>query len=262
MNTITKPVILELEEQPTASLPAITPAQLPAVADNSPAAFMLRALDRGVTPAEVREMMALQREWESNEARKAYNKAMAAFKAEAVEIIKRKRVFFTSQKGTTDYKHAELSDVMEAVGPALSKHGFAWAYKADQNEAWLTVTCILTHEQGHSESVTLGGPHDVSGNKNPLQQLHSTATYLERVTLKLACGVAEKGEDNDGRGAPAAAEIPPELLTAARTAALEGWKSLSAFIKARSEDELRLLDPESDRLKAAAKSADSARAPK
>lgn len=257
MNTVADPVILELEDAPRADLPLTASANLP-VADNSPAAFMLRALDRGVTPAEVREMMALQRDWEANEARKAYNKAMAAFKAEAVEIIKRKRVFFTSQKGTTDYKHAELSDVMEGVGPALAKHGFAWAYKAEQKEAWLTVTCVLTHAQGHSESVTLSGPHDVSGNKNPLQQLHSTATYLERVTLKLACGVAEKGEDDDGAGAAPPPEVPAELLAAAREASMGGWKALAQFIKERSEAEVKLLEPESDKLKAAAKAADKA----
>jgi hypothetical protein len=55
MNTVSDPIVFELEEVQPASPPAVAQASLPALADNSPASFMLRALDRGVTPAEVRE---------------------------------------------------------------------------------------------------------------------------------------------------------------------------------------------------------------
>jgi hypothetical protein len=228
----------------------------------TPSDLLRIAVEQGADLDKLERLMLLQERWEAKEAKKAYDEAMAEFKAEAIEIIKRKQVDFQTQKGRTQYKHAELSDVIDAVGPALSKHGFSWSWTPKQDRTWVEITCTLKHRLGHSESVSLGAPPDESGGKNTIQSIISTKTYLERHTLKAICGVAEKGEDNDGRGAPAAAEIPPELLTAARTAALEGWKSLSAFIKNRSEEELKLLDPESDRLKAAAKSADSARTPK
>lgn len=169
--------------------------QVPA---NSPMGMMMAAMKQGATLDQVEKMMDLQERWEHREAEKAFNDALAAFKAEAVEIIKRKAVDFTSQKGRTHYKHAELSDVVEAVGPALSKHGFAWSWKTEQNSGSIRVTCILKHRQGHSDSVSLESGADQSGNKNSIQAIASTITYLQRHTLKAITGVSEKGDDTDG----------------------------------------------------------------
>lgn len=165
---------------------------------NSPMGMMMAAMKQGATLEQVEKMMDLQERWEGREAEKAYNDALAAFKAEAVEVIKRKTVDFTSQKGRTHYKHAELSDVVEAVGPALSKHGFAWSWKTEQINGLVRVTCILKHRQGHSDSVALEASPDQSGNKNSIQAISSTVTYLQRTTLKSITGVSEKGDDTDG----------------------------------------------------------------
>src|SRR5690606_17522614 len=117
----------EIIEAPQTAVAAQQPAgHVPA---NSPMGMMMAAMAQGISPEQISQMMDLQERWEQKEAEKAYNDALAAFKSEAVEIIKRREVSFTSQKGPTNYKHAELSDVVEAVGPALSKHGFAWSWK-------------------------------------------------------------------------------------------------------------------------------------
>ncbi|EFF76062.1 Erf family protein, partial [Achromobacter piechaudii ATCC 43553] len=168
--------------------------------------MMLAALNQGAQLDQIEKMMDLQERWEHREAEKAFNDALAAFKAEAVEVLKRKTVDFTSQKGRTHYKHAELSDVVEAVGPALSRHGFAWSWKTAQEGGLIRVTCILKHRQGHSDSVSLEASSDQSGNKNSIQAIASTVTYLQRHTLKAITGVSEKGDDNDGNGADSAAE--------------------------------------------------------
>ncbi|CUI53084.1 ERF family protein [Achromobacter xylosoxidans] len=178
-------------------------AVLPA---NSPMGMMMAAVKQGIPLDQIREMMAIQREWEADEARKAFNDDFAAFKAEAVEVIKRKQVEFKTDRGTTSYKHAELSDVVDAVGPRLSSHGFAWSWDVDQKDARIHVTCTLVHRLGHEKSVTLSAPPDDSGKKNTIQSIASTTTYLQRHTLKAVCGISEKGDDNDGAGADDAAE--------------------------------------------------------
>lgn len=170
---------------------------------NSPMGMMMAAMQQGISPEQISQMMDLQQRWEEREAEKAFNDALAAFKSEAVEIIKRREVDFTSQKGRTHYKHAELSDVVEAVGPALSKHGFAWSWKTEQQSGTIRVTCILKHRQGHSDSVGLEAAADATGNKNSIQAIASTITYLQRHTLKAITGVSEKGDDDDGRGSVA-----------------------------------------------------------
>jgi ERF superfamily len=86
------------------------------------------------------------------------------------------------------------------------------SWKMNQEGQWIKVTCILTHELGHSEETTLMGAPDNSGSKNAIQAVGSTVTYLERYTLLAACGLSTKGSDNDGRGAVAGSGIPRERV--------------------------------------------------
>jgi hypothetical protein len=212
MNANTEPVILELEETP-ASEPQGTAL---AVVDQSPAGMMLAAMKQGASLDQVERMMALQERWEANEARKAYNVAFAAFKAEAVRIVKNKTVTDGPLKGKS---YAELFAVVDALTPALSRHGLSASWKLTKDEPqWLEVTCYLRHVNGHEESVSMGGPPDAGGAKNALQARASTKNYLERYTLKAICGVAEGGEDDDGNGGGAGDNRLPDMLTAIKEA--------------------------------------------
>lgn len=190
--------VIDAPARAVAMQPEPAAGQVAVLAANSPMGMMMAAVKQGIPLDQIKEMMAIQREWEADEARKAFNDAFAAFKSEAVEIIKRKQVEYKTDRGTTSYKHAELSDVVTAVGPALSKHGFAWGWDVEQKDGRIHVTCTLVHRLGHEKSVTLSAPPDESGKKNTIQAIASTTTYLERHTLKAVCGISEKGDDNDG----------------------------------------------------------------
>jgi len=233
-------------------------ARLPAeqqtgtIAAQSPMGMMLAAMNQGASLEQVEKMMDLQDRWERKEAEKAYNAAFAAFKAEAVRIVKGRKVTDGPLRGK---EYAELHDVVDAVTPALSRHGLSTAWKLTKDEPqWLEVTCTLKHVGGHAESVSMGGPPDAGGAKNALQARASTKSYLERYTLKAICGVAEGGDDSDGNPPPAAA--PLELVSAAREAAMGGWAALSKHIKGLSAADRAALEPESYALKKAAKAAD------
>lgn len=236
MNTET--LILELEQ--TGDTKPV--ANLPALADNAPASLMMRALERGATPEQIGQMMALQERWEANEARKAYNVAFAAFKAEAVKIIKNKSVTDGPLKGKA---YAELFSVVDAVTPALSRHGLSASWKITRDESgWIEVTCTLTHAQGHSEAVSMGGPPDAGGAKNAIQARASTKSYLERYTLKAICGVAEGGEDDDGAGGAKEALVDTWKRRAEEASTYEETIKISkegteAFNKAKDVDGYR-----------------------
>lgn len=222
---------------------------------NSPMGMMLAAMSQGASLEQIEKMMDLQDRWERRESEKAYNAAFAAFKAEAVRIIKGRKVTDGPLRGK---EYAELHDVVDAVTPALSRHGLSTAWKLTRDDKdWLEVTCTLKHVGGHSESVSMGGPPDAGGAKNALQARASTKSYLERYTLKAICGVAEGGEDTDGNAPSApAATVPLELLAPAREAAMGGWAALSKHIKGLSAADRAALEPESYALKKAAKAAD------
>lgn len=220
MNAQTEMTILDLEEVGPKAQTALT------VADNSPASMMLAAMDRGASLEQIEKMMALQERWEANEARKAYNAAFSAFKAEAVRIVKNREVTDGPLRGKA---YAELHSVVDALTPALSRHGLSASWKLTKDEPqWMEVTCTLRHVQGHEESVSMGGPPDAGGAKNAIQARASTKSYLERYTLKAICGVAEGGEDDDGNGGANASALADMLLGIKEAADADALKRIFA----------------------------------
>ena len=162
----------------------------------SPAELMMKAVAGGMDIDKIKQMMDLQERWEANQARKAYTQAMAAFKAEPLTVAK--------DKVNTQYKskYASEGSLLNTVNPVLSKHGLSSGFEFDQTDG-LKITCTLTHSGGHKESVSLKGPLDTSGQKNPLQQIKSTITYLRKATFEAVTGIASSDDagDDDGAGA-------------------------------------------------------------
>lgn len=192
--------------QPLSTQPEIhnltrKPVEIEAIAaDLTPVELLRIAVTQNAPIDQLTKLMDLQERWEKREAKKAYDAAMKAFKANPPKITKNHRVNFTTPKGTTDYRHATLDHVCDSVIGALSKVGITHRWKIQQNGEWFTVTCVLTHELGHSEETSLPGCADSSGNKNSIQAIGSTVTYLQRYTLLAATGLATSDQDDDGRG--------------------------------------------------------------
>lgn len=171
----------------------------------TPMAMIQQALASGVTPETLDKLLSLQERWEAGQAKKAFNEAFAAFKSEAIIIVRNRKVDDGPLKGR---RYSELVAFVEAATPALSKHGLSasWSISRDEKD-WIEVTCTVEHVLGGNKKVSLGGPPDAGGAKNALQARISTVTYLERATFKAACGLAEQGDDNDGgSGAPELAQ--------------------------------------------------------
>jgi len=169
----------------------------------TPLDLLQQAILQGVSIEQLERLQAMYERWDANEARKAYIRAKAAFKAEAPAILRNKHVKIEPKdqtKRVAEYDHATLDHVCDQVIPLLAKHGFDHDWKMEQNGEWIKVTCLLKHDAGHFEERSLMGTPDNTGFKNPVQQIASTVTYLQRYTLLAVCGLAAKGTDNDGRG--------------------------------------------------------------
>jgi hypothetical protein len=162
-----------------------------------PMANAIAALQAGMTIESLRGIMDLQKEWEANEARKAYVADMAAFKLNPPEIYKSKQVAFQG----TSYMHATIGDVARGTVDALARHGFSHSWETRQHDGVITVSCKITHRLGHTESTSMQAPPDISGKKNSIQAIASAQTYLQRYTLLAACGLATMDlPDDDGQG--------------------------------------------------------------
>lgn len=227
----------------------VTQESMPAAP--TPMQMMQLAVSRGTSIEQLQQLMALQERWEANEARKAFNVAFAAFRAEAVRVIKGKTVDAGPLSGK---KYAELYTVVNAVTPALAQHDLStsWALTKDEKD-WIEVTCTVRHILGHSESVSMGGPPDSGGAKNAIQARASAVSYLQRYTLKAICGVAEQGEDTDGAritpNAGAGDDLTEEQKDMVKSLAAKvvKWFASDSVGDAFAEIDNTTLDPEEKR---------------
>lgn len=207
---------------------------------STPMQMLAVAVSRGAGIDELGKLMDLQERWEKNEARKAFVSAMTAFKEHPPTIRKNKHVRFETSKGVVEYDHATLDHVCDAITQELGKHGVTHRWDLEQTGDVIKVTCILTHEMGHSEKTSLQGSPDTSGVKNSNQSISSTVTYLQRYTLLAACGLAAENTDDDGRGGGMTnGELDEQLGELARCETLAG---LDAAFKAAAAKALEAKD--------------------
>lgn len=191
MNAV--PQTVETEPQVPA---AMTPMDMIAIAVQSDASI-----------EKLEKLMQLQERYEANQGRKAFDKAMADAKAEIPVIIKSREVDFVGKTGIrTHYHYEDLAVIAETINPILATHGLSYRYRTSQEADRVTVTCIISHRDGYSEETSLSAAADQSGNKNNIQAVGSTISYLQRMTLKAGMGLAA-ARDDDGQASGAGTTI-------------------------------------------------------
>ncbi len=188
---LTQPQAHHLAKKPLAAITApVSP---------TPLDLLQRAIEQNVSMDQLERLQVMYAKWEANEARKAFVVAINRFKSNAPAILKNQNV--NMGNGKPNYNYATLDQVCRAVIQGLSEVGITHHWEMVQNGApsqTIAVTCILTHELGHSEETSLEGQPDQSGGKNNIQAVGSTVTYLQRYTLLAATGLAAGGTDTDG----------------------------------------------------------------
>jgi hypothetical protein len=158
----------------------------------TPMEMLNTALTRGADVTVLEKLMGLQERWEANQARKAFDAAIAAAKGEIGPIVR-------NATGHNEKRYADFAAIARTVDPVLTKYGLTYRFRTEQTDR-INVTCILSHKDGHSETTTLAGPPDGSGSKNAIQAIGSTLTYLQRYSLVQMLGLASSNDD-DGRAA-------------------------------------------------------------
>lgn len=150
------------------------------------------AMGQELDPATLRELLAVQREWEAGEAKRAYTRAMVDLKRDLPSVLSHDQtVDYSSRKsGRTHYTHTSLAAAVDAVIEPLCRHGFSHSWEPQTAGRDVSVTCTLTHSEGHQQSTTLTAPPDTSGMKNPAQAVASTITLLQRYSLLSLLGIA------------------------------------------------------------------------
>lgn len=167
------------------------------------AAQPMRLIELAITQnadiEKLEKLMALQERWDAQQAKKSYFDSLSQMQAEMPIIRKLSSASFaTKSGGNMSYAFAKLEDIVEQMKPLLKKFGFSFRFEQSFDNG-IFIKCIATHKDGHSEECSMVGGADMSGNKNPLQQVASSVTYLRRYTLTGVFGISTADADIDGR---------------------------------------------------------------
>ena len=221
---------LQLEEQ------AIVPVETNLVANVSvtPMQMLQVAVEKGHGLDQIEKLMELERRWKDDRAREAYYLALAEFKKKPITV--------TKDKKNTQYNsmYTTIGNLVNTVNAAMAPFGLNARWSLDQSDG-ITVTCILSHTLGHSESVSMSGPPDESGSKNQLQQIKSTITYLELTTFQAVTGVVSQDANLDDDGSGAAETISADQIKDLEALISEVGAKKAAFLKTCQIDKLENL---------------------
>ena len=197
----------------------------------TPMDMLAKAVQSGAAIEVLEKLMALQERWQANQARMAFDEAVSQAK-KAIPVITK------NATGHNSKKYANFAAIAKAVDPILGEHGLSYRFRTSQSDKAISVTCILSHKAGHSEETTLAGPADSSGNKNAIQSIGSTLTYLQRYSLVQMLGLAA-AEDDDGNAAGMGETINNDQFHTLSLLATEVGANMRAFEKLLKVENLR-----------------------
>ena len=172
-----------------------------------------RALDNpNIDVGKLKEMLDLRDRVNAENAKNAYNDAMAAFQAECPVIVKTKTV--PDRNGRAAYAYAPIETIVHEIKPLLQKHGFHYTLDTDTDskDGWVIARCKITHRDGHSTESTAKFPLGVkTGIMSETQNYAAALTFASRRVLCNAFGIVTAGEDMDGRKDAPKASGPSSL---------------------------------------------------
>lgn len=165
----------------------------------NPLELISTAISNDVDVEKLSKLMDLQERWETRQAQKSFLSALTEFQSICPEIKKTKSVEFkTRDNDIVSYKFAPLGSIIKQIKEPLKICGLSYRWQTKDENNNITITCILSHSDGHSETNTIAAGPDTSGKKNPIQQRASTISYLQRYTLIGVLGVGTSQDDIDG----------------------------------------------------------------
>lgn len=152
------------------------------------------ALASGVSPEHLRELLAVRREWEADEARKAFNVSVSEFQRRAPIIEKADKAY--------DKDYAKLDRIWRTIRPLLTELGLSVTWQVcELKDGVCHVEGQLGHRDGHNQRLVMDLPlPDILKGQNKAQQMGSAQSYVKRYAMCAALGIVT-GEDDDGHAA-------------------------------------------------------------
>lgn len=154
------------------------------------------AADPNVDIEKLERLLAMQERITARNAQAEYAAALAEMQPHLPTIAERGAI--KDRSGNAQSRYALWEDIVTTITPILSAHGFALSFRTANEANMVSVTGVLSHRAGHSESTTLALPIDTSGSKNAVQSVGSSTSYGKRYTASALLNLRTGEADDDG----------------------------------------------------------------
>lgn len=173
-----------------------------------------QAISQNIPVETMERLLAMARQVREDNAKEAFNRAMANFQAECPTIVKTKEV--KTKSGIVAYKYAPIESIVEQVKPHLQRNGFSYSTNMEVLPAGVKVVCKVTHIEGHTETsemeVPLGSKTDIMSAS---QVTAAASTFAKRYAFCNAFGILTGDEDNDAAHTDTAITPKPPVAKSA-----------------------------------------------
>ncbi len=178
---------------------AVKPTKAVAVIEKTPNEMIRFAVDKGADLDKLKQVMALQFEWEANEAKKAYNKAMVEVSQKMPSVKK------TLSNPQTKSKYASLDLIIQQTKKIYTECGFSISFYEGITAVpeHIRICADVVHALGHKETYFYDVPLDgkgIQGNAN-MTKIHAKASSTSYARRYLMCMIwnIPTGDDNDAQ---------------------------------------------------------------
>ena len=156
------------------------------------------------------ELLRLQRDVGHDQARRAFNAAMADAQSEMLPVVR------DAKNSHLGNRYAKLETIDAAMRPIYTRHGFSVRFGSapSPREGDIRIICTVAHAGGYFEENHLDAPLGSTGSQGgrtqttPVQAVGSAVTYLRRYLLTMVFNIVLADDDDDGEGARRAAAAP------------------------------------------------------
>lgn len=170
------------------------------------------ALEKDSNIEILERLFELQKNVRDQQAKEAWNHAMARFQAECPPIKKTATAKISTRGGGSfDYSYAPLGDIMAIVQPVMGPLGLHVSFRVSYEKGLAIANCRVSHEFGHfEESGNVAMPVDDSSGMgaNPAQRVGIAQSYAKRYAAAAVLGISPE-EDPDAKGTGSASVQQP-----------------------------------------------------
>ena len=167
-----------------------------------PTALIMQAVNHGASIDVLERLLNMHERISKENAKRAFDAALAKFQGEVPRIPKNMRADFTTKKGShVKYDYETLNYLISIIAESLSDNGFSFTWTANQDKESVTANFNLHHIGGHTATTSFTVPIDFDSHMNPAQTVTSALSYAKRTSLKNGLGLTSGEFDDDGKTA-------------------------------------------------------------